>query len=107
MKLKFLSLFVLSVFTIAKLQAQVTVTSSDSVNCVNPCTTLTAHVVGDVPVNSGISIDDQYPDAPLPIGFTFNFYGIDYTKCLIGPNGTISFDTTLTGAFDDWTIRSY
>ena len=104
MKLKFLSLFVLSVFTIAKLQAQVTVTSSDSVNCVNPCTTLTAHVVGDVPVNSGISIDDQYPDAPLPIGFTFNFYGIGYTKCLIGPNGTISFDTTLTGAFDDWTI---
>ncbi len=82
--------------------AQVTVTSSDSLSCVDTCTTLTAHLVGDIPIDAGITIDDQYPSAYLPIGFTFNFYGLPYTQSLIGPNGTICFTPGLAGSFETW-----
>ena len=92
--------------TATKSNAQVNVTSSDSITCTNFCTNLTATFYGDVPINSGISIDDQYPDTPNPIGFNFNFYGNTYHSCLIGPNGTICFDTSLAGSFDDWTISA-
>ena len=46
--------------TATKSNAQVNVTSSDSITCTNFCTNLTATFYGDVPINSGISIDDQY-----------------------------------------------
>ena len=85
--------------------AQVTVTSSDSLSCTVPCTVLTANVVGDAPTNSGISVDDRY-SAVLPIGFTFNFYGINYTSVVIGPNGTLCFDLTLAGGYDPWPITA-
>jgi len=81
---------------------QVTITSSDSLSCVDTCTTLTAHLVGDVPIDAGITIDDQYPPSYLPIGFTFHFYGIAYTSCIIGPNGTICFTPGLGGSFETW-----
>jgi len=104
MKFKFISVFFFFLLFITKSYSQVTVTSADSVTCINPCTILTAHVVGDTPTNSGITVDDTYPPTPLPLGFTFNFYGVNYHSCLIGPNGTICFDTTLAGEFDDWEI---
>lgn len=85
--------------------AQVTVTSSDSLSCTIPCTVLTATVTGDAPINSGISIDDVY-SAIQPIGFTFNYYGINYTDVVIGPNGTLCFDLTRAGAFDPFTISA-
>src|ERR1035437_1626686 len=91
----FLSIVLL--FLSAGAYSQVVVTSSDSLSCFVPSTTLSATFTGDNPVDAGIKIDDQYPDIPNPIGFTFNFYGTNYTKCLIGPNGTICFDTTLAG----------
>ncbi len=37
--------------------------------------------------------DDNY-GGPYPIGFTFNFYGNDYTEIYIGSNGIIGFDST-------------
>ncbi len=84
--------------------AQVTVTSSDSVDCVHRTTTLTAHLIGDTPNDSRITTDDYYSGGVESIGFTFNFYGTNYAKCLIGPNGTICFDTTLVGAYENWQI---
>ncbi len=87
-----------------KLNAQVTITSSDSISCSQLCTTLTATVTGDNPTNAGITVDDTYPPSALPIGFTFTFYGVNYTQALIGPNGTICFNTALAGSFSPWTI---
>lgn len=81
---------------------QVTVTSDDVLDCNHHTATLNATFAGDDPTPSGIHIDDHYPDAALPIGFTFNFYGTDYTQCLIGPNGTISFNISLVGSFVTW-----
>ena len=45
---------------------------------------------GSVAISTG---DDDFAAATnVPIGFTFNFYGNDYTQCRISPNGWISFD---------------
>ena len=45
---------------------------------------------GAVAISTG---DDDFAAATnVPIGFTFNFYGNDYTQCRISPNGWISFD---------------
>ena len=61
---------------ITKTYGQVTVTSSDTVDCNHFCTTLTAHLEGDVPTDAGVTSDDVYSPA-IPIGFTFNYYGIN------------------------------
>jgi len=101
--LKYLNiLLVFLLITTTKGFGQVTVTSSDSLSCTQHTTTLTAAVEYDDPINSGIDIDDIYPTSPSNIGFTFNFYGTNYTQCLIGPNGTISFNTSLAGSFVTW-----
>ena len=97
------SLFLLFVQSFA-VYSQVYVTSSDSITCTNACTTLTAHLTGDSPTDAGITMDDVYPNSTNPIGFNFNFYGTNYNSCLIGPNGTICFDTSLAGSLDDWQI---
>ena len=91
-------------FSAERVAGQVTVTSSDSVTCTNHCTVLTAHLIGDLPINSGITIDDIFETTPDPIGFTFQFYGVPYTSCLIGPNGNICFDLTQEGLFTNWEI---
>lgn len=36
------------------------------------------------------SYDDGYA-GPFPLGFTFNYYGQDYTEVYIGSNGYLSF----------------
>ena len=85
--------------------SQVTVTSSDSINCTNLCTTLTANISGAIPTDAGIVVDDYYSGI-LPIGFTFNFYGNNYTNLLMGPNGTVCFNTALANAYTSWTINA-
>ena len=83
--------------------AQVTVTSSDSLNCGTTCTVLTAHVTGDAPINAGVTSDDIYSPA-IPIGFTFNYYGTNYTSCELGANGEVDFNASDAGAYDAWQI---
>jgi len=97
-------IFLLSILQY-RASAQVTVTSSDTLSCTVPCTVLTASVIGDAPTNSGISVDDIYSGV-LPIGFTFNFYGTNYTNVVIGPNGTLCFNLALAGAGDPWPITA-
>lgn len=51
-----------------------------------------ASPITGTPVSLG---DDQYSSA-LPIGFTFNFFGIDYTDFYISSNGFIGFTAGLS-----------
>jgi len=52
---------------------------------------------------SGLS-DDNFT-GPFPIGFTFNFYGSDYTEFYIASNGLIGFGSTAgLGAFTNRVI---
>jgi len=42
--------------------------------------------------NVGINADDRFASSYAPIGFTFCYDGINYTRCLISSNGYIIFD---------------
>jgi len=50
-------------------------------------------------------IDDSY-STPIPLGFTFNYFGIDYTEALISTNGYITFDLSLALSYSPWNINS-
>ena len=55
-----------------------------------------AYTLGTVAINTG---DDTY--APnIPIGFSFNFYGNNYTTCKIASNGFITFDQGETAPYN-------
>ena len=41
---------------------------------------------------TSVTLSDDQTTAGLPIGFTFNFFGTDYTQFVISSNGFISFD---------------
>jgi hypothetical protein len=77
----------------------------DPITCESSCTNLHAIVNGENPINTGITGDDVY-SAVLPIGFTFNYYGGNFTQCVIGSNGMINFDLTLAGTYDPWPITA-
>jgi gliding motility-associated-like protein len=76
---------------------------SDTGNCVSH--TLHAVMTGTIPTGSGITADDGYSGL-INIGFTFNFYGTNYTQLLIGSNGVVNFTSTLAGAYCPWPISA-
>jgi hypothetical protein len=51
------------------------------------------------------STDDHY-SASIPIGFTFDFYGVPYTSVYVSENGVISFDSLTSGYFINSSIPS-
>ncbi len=53
--------------------------------------------------SAAIVLDDAYSGV-INIGFTFNYYGNSYTQCVIGANGTISFDTAVANQYDPWPV---
>ena len=58
-------------------------------------------VTGGTPMN--IILDDVW-SAVLDLPFEFNFYGNSYTEIVVGSNGQLSFDTSLTGSYNDWSM---
>ena len=71
-----------------------------------PQITLYASVTGaGIATSASVNLDDIYSSV-IPMGFTFNYFGIPYTQCIIGANGTISFDTTLHDGYDPWDINA-
>jgi len=85
------------------------------INCVDSCIQLISPSIANVAVGGanyeveeidyelpypfdqgavGISTgdDDGFAATNVPIGFNFNFYGINYTQCRLSPNGWISFN---------------
>lgn len=51
------------------------------------------------------SIDDQW-SAKTNIGFSFNYFGINYNKFIVGSNGQISFDTSKANLSEPWIISN-
>jgi gliding motility-associated-like protein len=51
---------------------------------------------GSVAINTG---DDVYSPV-IPLGFTFEFFGNNYTECRISSNGWFSFDTGETAGYN-------
>lgn len=54
-------------------------------------------------ISAGISSDDTY-SSMKPIGFTFNFFGQNYTQVTIGSNGILSFYSGNSGAYCAWSL---
>jgi len=67
----------------------------------NDATTLVNNAVASVPLSTGGLDDGLWQN--IPIGFTFNFLGNDYTTCAISTNGNVqfgpNFSTLYTPAF--------
>lgn len=85
------------------LQAQSLIfAGNDTVVCSNSPITLTAVTQGELGTSVTLS-DDQYTGV-VPIGFTFNYFGVDYTDCLISSNNYITFNTLSAGGYSPWSI---
>lgn len=105
MQVKYLVLTFCLLFSNLQSRAQVTFTY-DPVACGIPTTNVAASVsCGDTTWDAGINADDHY-SAAIDIGFTFNFYGIPYTRLVIGANGNVSFNDSLEGTYNPWSIVS-
>ena len=48
----------------------------------------------DVGTTDCVTLNDDAQSSAIPIGFTFNFYGVDYTETYIGSNGFLAFQTS-------------
>jgi hypothetical protein len=49
--------------------------------------------------------DDQYSSV-IPIGFSFDFYGVTYDSCVISSNSYITFDQSLANGYSAWQINA-
>ncbi|NDC42432.1 MAG: hypothetical protein EBZ77_12940, partial [Chitinophagia bacterium] len=96
------SLFLFSGFNNARAQLYL---SADSVSCGATSDTLRAVLVGDAPTSAGITSDDGYSGL-ISIGFTFNFYGTNYTQLCIGSNGILNFNSSSAGSYCPWPISA-
>lgn len=56
----------------------------------------------NAPTNVPLS-DDSWSGV-INMGFTFNFYGQNYTQCVIGSNGIVSFNTANANGGCPWSI---
>ncbi len=99
--------------------------ADQSVDCENPCTTLTAdpfetgstsgYTVSSIPynlpypINQGtslfIGVDDTWSNA-LPMPFQFCFYGNNYTNVVVGSNGILTFDIGEAGGYCPWNFTA-
>ena len=52
-----------------------------------------------------VNVDDVW-SSTITLPFNFCYYGNNYTQCLIGSNGTITFDTTnnIPGGYSSWSF---
>ena len=103
---KFLLISILFSIFANKLVAQNFFIGNDTTIC-SPPITLNANI-GTAGAPPGFSTnlvlaDDQYSPS-LPIGFTFNYFGNNYTNCLVASNGVINFNLASAGGFCPWFI---
>jgi gliding motility-associated-like protein len=96
------------------LKAQVTVClGTDATVCAGQTVQITNCSGGGPLVGAGITLDNpvtlpQLPDdmysGLIPIGFNFNFYGANYTSCVIGSNGLVSFNASNANSGCPWSL---
>ena len=119
--------FFLSINTSLKAQSCFNVAAGNdtTISCLQPCLDLKARIpdvkttedyqVVSIPYQpfpftnaGGILIDSPYVDdkwsSNIILPFTFCYYGQNYSNCIVGTNGVISFDTRDSGGFNNWVI---
>jgi gliding motility-associated-like protein len=115
MKLLIILFCVLSISTYSLSQLSIclgndtTLCSSQSIN-INQCgsSTTIGGVIMDAPLTAqtsgGGSLTDDVWSNTVNIGFNFSFYGINYTQCIIGSNGLISFDISKANGYCEYSL---
>jgi gliding motility-associated-like protein len=53
---------------------------------------------------SSVTLSDDAWSGVVNLGFTFNFYGQNYTQCVIGSNGLVSFNTNQANGYCPWSL---
>lgn len=88
----------LAVFTInANYPATVTVPSNQITG--SGYSTSTIPYTPNPPGGTSVALADDNSSGALPIGFTFNYYGVNYNNFYISSNGYIGFTPPLPGTF--------
>jgi len=80
-----------------------TVCQNQSISITN-CIAVGGSGVLNLPSPSSVSLSDDSWSAAVPIGFTFSYYGINYTQCVIGSNGLVSFKLSNAGGYCPWSL---
>jgi gliding motility-associated-like protein len=97
----------LTVLSLALRAQQVVTAGPDTSVCTGQTVTLTAVVAGSGPGNSGtVSLSDDQYSGVVPIGFTFTYFGINYTNCIISSNGYVSFNIGNANGYSAWSINN-
>lgn len=91
-----ITLLILSVFTCVSVKGQIS-PSNDTIACSS------VDFTANIYQNISLSTDDLHSGL-LNIGFTFNFYGNNYTQCVVSANGYISFIPGNAGNYSPWAI---
>lgn len=55
---------------------------------------------------SSVSLGDDQWSGAINMGFTFSYYGSNYTQCVIGSNGVISFNLANAGGYCPWSLTA-
>jgi hypothetical protein len=70
--------------------------------CSGQSATLTASTISSS--SSGLVVSDDWHSSVISLGFTFTFYGNNYTQCVIGTNGSITFNLANASNYHPWGI---
>jgi gliding motility-associated-like protein len=108
-----LLLLALCSFTFGFSQVQVCL-GTDATVCQGQTVTITNCTSGSGSSGGGIVLtnpssvtlgDDNWSGA-INMGFTFSYYGSNYTQCVIGSNGVISFNLGNAGGYCPWSLTA-
>jgi hypothetical protein len=55
---------------------------------------------------SSVTLGDDVWSPSIPMGFNFNFYGSNFSNCVIGSNGLVSFNTSNANGYCPWSLNS-
>lgn len=84
------------------------ITSNDTSICPGNTITLTSVISPSNPIGGTSTpitgLSDDVHSGVLPIGFTFNFYGVNYTQCVASSNDYLTFNTAAAGTYSAWSI---
>lgn len=87
-----------------QVNAQLQIITSDTTICTNTPINLQAQVSGAS--STSLALTDDLFTGVIPLGFSFNFFGNNYSSCVISSNGYLSFDLSNAGQFSPWQINS-
>ena len=111
--MKKIFLFFVGLLAIANVNAQVVLClGADATVCqgqtvqINNCATGGPSSSLNLNSPSTVTLGDDAWSSLVPMGFNFNFYGSNYSNCVIGSNGIISFNAGNAGGYCPWSLNA-